>query len=63
MVSSVPTATWPNKRQLLLVELCGARLCSCAKGQARAQARGPKLFKLCGGVIPDPGSDPGCGID
>lgn len=54
MGSPVPTATRPNKRQLQLAELCGTRAFAAEpQAQAQALARGPELFKLCSGVIPD----------
>lgn len=50
----VPTATRPNKRQLPLAELCGARASAAVpEAQARVRARGPELVELCSGVIPD----------
>lgn len=53
MGSPIPTATRPNKRQLLLAELCAAHLCSCALGSSPGKGAWPELLKLCSGVIPD----------
>ncbi|KAM7328662.1 hypothetical protein ACRRTK_012754 [Alexandromys fortis] len=64
MVSPVPSATRPNKRQRRLTELCYARR-SAAVLWARAPARGPRALRALqwtGPRLELGPSDPGWGI-
>lgn len=61
----VPTETRPNKRQLPLAELCGARLCSCARGSSPGAGAWPRArgaLQWSDPRLEQGPSDPGCGI-